>query len=60
MSRVVEEGKLARRQNVDRSKNPYQEISARIQWYEGWDAEHEVAPKSTGGSTWNTGNIPGG
>lgn len=53
-----EEGAQARRNNVDRSKNPYQETSARIQWYEGWDEEHQTAPASSTTSTFKTGNRP--
>lgn len=55
-------GREARRGNVDRSLNPGApgDMAVRAAWYEGWDEEHQIAPASTGGSTWNTGNLPGG
>lgn len=56
------EGRTARVDNIDRSLNPYPhtEMAKRMAWYEGWDHEQLTAPNSTGGSTWNTGNLPGG
>lgn len=62
MSAAKEQGAVARRHNIARDANPYgySMPTPRAEWYEGWDEQHLVSAASTGGSTWNTGNLPGG